>query len=65
MAQGGSARATVSQRNGWHLVAIQKMGAWYLLLLLSYVLVSAVHKPVEAPLETAPRVVRRAIFAAD
>jgi uncharacterized membrane protein YoaT (DUF817 family) len=54
-----------SQRNGWHLVAIQKMGAWYLLLLLSYVLVSAVHKPVEAPLETAPRVVRRDIFAAD
>ena len=34
-----------SQRDGWHLVPIQKMGAWYLLMLLSFVLVSAVHKP--------------------
>jgi uncharacterized membrane protein YoaT (DUF817 family) len=34
-----------SQRDGWHLVPIEKMGAWYLLMLLSYVLVSLVHKP--------------------
>jgi uncharacterized membrane protein YoaT (DUF817 family) len=33
------------QANGWKLVSIQKMGAWYLLLLLSFVLVTLVHKP--------------------
>jgi len=35
-----------SQRDGWHVVPIEKMGAWYLLMLLSFVLVSIVHKPV-------------------
>ena len=39
-----------SQRHGWHLVPIEKMGAWYLLMLLSYVLVTVVHKP--QPYET-------------
>ena len=34
-----------SQRDGWHMVSIEKMGAWYLLMLLSFVLVSIVHKP--------------------
>ena len=34
-----------SQRDGWHLVSIEKMGAWYLLMLLSFVLVTLVHKP--------------------
>lgn len=34
-----------SQADGWRLVPIDKMGAWYLLLLLSFVLVSLVHKP--------------------
>jgi len=34
-----------SQRDGWHVVPIEKMGAWYLLLLLSFVLVTLVHKP--------------------
>lgn len=34
-----------SQRDGWHLVPIDKMGAWYLLMLLSWVLVTLVHKP--------------------
>jgi uncharacterized membrane protein YoaT (DUF817 family) len=34
-----------SQRDGWHMVAIDKLGAWYLLMLLSFVLVSAVHRP--------------------
>ncbi|MCR6646186.1 MAG: DUF817 domain-containing protein [Terricaulis sp.] len=40
-----------SQRDGWHLVPLDKMGAWYLLMLLSWVLVSLVHKPrrAEAP----------------
>jgi uncharacterized membrane protein YoaT (DUF817 family) len=33
------------QREGWHLVPLTKMGAWYLLMLLSFVLVSLVHRP--------------------
>jgi uncharacterized membrane protein YoaT (DUF817 family) len=37
-----------SQREGWHMVPIDKMGAWYLLMLLSFVLVSLVHNPEEA-----------------
>lgn len=42
-----------SQRDGWHVVPIEKMGAWYLLMLLSWVLVTLVHKP-EAANETQP-----------
>ena len=38
-----------SQRHGWHMVPIEKLGAWYLLMLLSYVLVAAVHKPSPPP----------------
>ena len=38
-----------SQRDGWHIVPIDKMGAWYLLMLLSFVLVTLVHKPEAAP----------------
>lgn len=40
-----------NQRDGWRLVSIEKMGAWYLLMLLSFVLVTIVHRPdkVEAP----------------
>lgn len=34
-----------SQQDGWHIVPIEKMGAWYLLMLLSFVLVTLVHKP--------------------
>jgi hypothetical protein len=34
-------------------------------MLLSYVLVSAVHKPEEAPLGVAPRISRRPILATD
>lgn len=37
-----------SQRDGWHLVPIEKLGAWYLLMLLSWVLVSIVHRPAPA-----------------
>lgn len=42
-----------SQRHGWHMVSLAKMGSWYLLMLLSFVLVSAVRKPREA--DDAPR----------
>lgn len=34
-----------SQQDGWEPVSIHKMGAWYLLMLLSFVLVTLVHKP--------------------
>jgi uncharacterized membrane protein YoaT (DUF817 family) len=34
-----------SQRDGWRMVSVGKLGAWYLLMLLSYVLVTAVHRP--------------------
>jgi len=37
-----------NQRDGWALVPIGKLGAWYLLILLSFVLVTIVHPP-QAP----------------
>jgi uncharacterized membrane protein YoaT (DUF817 family) len=46
-----------SQRDGWHMVSIQKLGAWYLLMLLSFVLVTLVHRPqraLPAPKEEMP-----------
>lgn len=48
---GTFARAWVypSQEAGWHMVSIQKMGAWFLLMLISIVLVSLVHRPEEEP----------------
>ncbi|MBN9320512.1 MAG: DUF817 family protein, partial [Caulobacterales bacterium] len=44
------------QREGWRLVSIQKLGAWYLLMLLSWVLVTLVHRPAgpEAPPKNKP-----------
>lgn len=37
-----------SQAKGWHMVPFEKMGAWYLLMLISFVLVTLVHRPVDA-----------------
>jgi uncharacterized membrane protein YoaT (DUF817 family) len=37
-----------SQRDGWTMVPIEKMGAWYLLMLISFVLVTLTHRPVDA-----------------
>jgi uncharacterized membrane protein YoaT (DUF817 family) len=34
-----------SQRHGWTAVSPAKLGAWYLLMIISFVLVSLVHKP--------------------
>jgi uncharacterized membrane protein YoaT (DUF817 family) len=34
-----------SQKNGWHMVSVQKFGSWYLLMLVSFVMVSLVNKP--------------------
>ena len=36
-----------SQRSGWQMVPFTKLGAWYLLILLSFVLVTLVHRPLE------------------
>lgn len=44
---GTYARAWVypSQELEWHMVSIQKFWAWYLLMMLSFVLVSLIHHP--------------------
>ncbi|MDB5474514.1 MAG: hypothetical protein JWP49_25 [Phenylobacterium sp.] len=34
-----------TQRHGWTLVSFGKLGSWYLLIMLSFVLVSLVHRP--------------------
>ena len=34
-----------NQKDGWKLVSLTKMGSWYLLMMLSYVLVTLVHRP--------------------
>jgi uncharacterized membrane protein YoaT (DUF817 family) len=35
------------QANGWAMVSPAKLGAWYLLMYISFVLVAAVHRPRE------------------
>ncbi len=34
-----------NQRHGWTLVAFGKLGAWFLLMIISYVLVALVNRP--------------------
>jgi len=53
---GTFARAWVypSQEAGWHMVSVQKIGAWFLLMLISVVLVSLVHRPEEEPTAVSP-----------
>jgi uncharacterized membrane protein YoaT (DUF817 family) len=34
-----------NQQDGWHLVAPEKLGAWLLLMIISFVLVTLVHRP--------------------
>lgn len=36
-----------SQKSGWHMVSWSKLGSWYLLMLISFVLVAWVHKPLD------------------
>jgi uncharacterized membrane protein YoaT (DUF817 family) len=43
------------QKGGWRPVSLGKLGAWYLLMLLSFVLVSLVHRPRGRPPPAAPR----------
>lgn len=42
------------QEAGWHMVSLAKLGSWYLLMIISFVLVAAVHR-VSAPRLRAPR----------
>ena len=35
------------QADGWALVSPSKLGAWYLLMYISFILVAALHKPQE------------------
>jgi uncharacterized membrane protein YoaT (DUF817 family) len=41
-----------AQRHGWALVPPAKLGSWYLLMLLSFVLVTVVHRPRQVEAET-------------
>lgn len=52
-----------SQKHGWSLVPLAKMGSWYLLMMLSFVLVTLVHRP-ERAAAVAPPPGRRASSAA-
>ena len=36
-----------NQNAGWHMVSIAKLGSWYLLMLISFVLVAGVHRPIK------------------
>jgi len=38
-----------SQRHGWTVVSPEKLGSWYLLIMLSFVLTTIVNRPQEAP----------------
>ena len=35
-----------NQEAGWHMVSVAKLGSWYLLMLISFVLVAWVHRPI-------------------
>lgn len=35
------------QEDGWHMVSLQKLGSWYLLMIISWVLVTLVQRPKE------------------
>jgi len=35
------------QEAGWHMVSIAKLGSWFLLMIISFVLVTTIHRPVK------------------
>jgi uncharacterized membrane protein YoaT (DUF817 family) len=45
-----------NQQNGWHLVHFQKFGSWLLLMIISFILVTLVHKPRQPLSQNAPPV---------
>ncbi|WP_376712076.1 DUF817 family protein [Bradyrhizobium hereditatis] len=48
-----------SQRQGWSMVSVDKLGSWFLLLIISYTLVSLVNAPRERREEGGASAVRR------
>ena len=47
------------QRDAWSVVSLAKFGSWYLLMLLSYVLVSLVHGPKPPPIPSSSGAAQR------
>lgn len=45
----GRAWAYPAQEAGWEMVSLAKLGSWFLLMIISVVLVSLVHRPEEEP----------------
>ncbi len=45
----GRAWAYPGQEAGWEMVSLAKLGSWYLLMIISVVMVSLVHRPEEEP----------------
>jgi uncharacterized membrane protein YoaT (DUF817 family) len=45
----GRAWVYPGQETGWEMVSLAKLGSWYLLMIISVVLVSLVHRPEEEP----------------
>jgi len=43
------------QEAGWHMVSLAKLGSWYLLMLISFVLVAWVHRPIKLYSETSQK----------
>jgi uncharacterized membrane protein YoaT (DUF817 family) len=43
----GRAWVYPGQGDGWEMVSLHKLGAWFLLMIISVVLVSTVHRPEE------------------
>uniref|UniRef100_UPI0031D3259F DUF817 family protein n=2 Tax=Alcaligenaceae TaxID=506 RepID=UPI0031D3259F len=44
-----------NQSQGWELVSINKLGSWFLLMIISYVMVSVVSRPREIGVADMPR----------
>jgi len=44
-----------NQSQGWELVSIAKLGSWFLLMIISYVMVSVVSRPQEIDVADLPR----------
>lgn len=45
----GRAWAYPGQMSGWQMVGVEKLGSWFLLMIISIVLVSIVHRPEQEP----------------
>lgn len=45
----GRAWVYPGQADGWEMVSLAKLGSWFLLMIISVVLVSLVHRPEEEP----------------